>query len=31
VDAHRFVIGSRTATRLIANPSAFRFRYEVSP
>jgi len=31
IDAHRFVIGPRTAARLVANPSAFRFRYEVSP
>ena len=31
VDAHRFVIGTRAAARLIANPSAFRFRYEVAP
>jgi hypothetical protein len=31
VDAHRFVIGSRAAARLVADPSAFRFRYEVSP
>jgi hypothetical protein len=31
VDAHRFVIGSRAAARLIADPSAFRFRYEVLP
>jgi hypothetical protein len=31
VDAHRFVIGSSAAARLVANPSAFRFRYEVSP
>ena len=31
VDAHRFVIGTRAAARLVANPSAFRFRYEVAP
>ena len=31
VDAHRFVIGMRAAARLVANPSAFRFRYEVAP
>jgi hypothetical protein len=31
VDAHRFLIGSRAAARLVANPAAFRFRYEVSP
>jgi hypothetical protein len=31
VDSHRFVIGPRAAARLVANPAAFRFRYEVSP
>jgi len=31
LDAHRFVIGSRAAARLVANPAVFRFRYEVSP
>jgi hypothetical protein len=31
VNAHRFVIGPRAAARLVANPSAFRFRYEVAP
>ena len=31
LDAHRFVIGRRAAARLVANPSAFRFRYEVAP
>jgi hypothetical protein len=31
VDAHRFVIGPRAAARLVANPAAFRFRFEVSP
>jgi hypothetical protein len=31
VDAHRFVIGPRVAARLVANPAAFRFRFEVSP
>ncbi len=31
LDAHRFVIGPATAARLVANPSAFRFRYAVAP
>jgi hypothetical protein len=31
VDAHRFVIGPGAAARLVANPGAFRFRYEVAP
>jgi hypothetical protein len=31
VDAHHFVIGPGQAMRLVADPSAFRFRYEVSP
>lgn len=31
LDAHRFVIGPRAAARLVADPSAFRFRYEVAP
>lgn len=31
VDSHRFVIGANAAARLVANPAAFRFRYEVSP
>jgi hypothetical protein len=30
VDAHRFVIGPRAAARLVADPSAFRFRYSVA-
>jgi hypothetical protein len=29
VDAHRFVIGPDAAARLVADPAAFRFRYEV--
>jgi hypothetical protein len=31
VDARHFVIGPGAAARLVANPSAFRFRYEVAP
>jgi hypothetical protein len=31
LDAHRFVIGPGAAARLVANPSAFRFRYAVAP
>jgi len=31
LDARRFVIGPRAAARLVANPSAFRFRYAVAP
>ena len=31
LDAHRFVIGPRAAARLVADPAAFRFRYEVAP
>ena len=30
VYAHHFVIGPGAAARLVADPSAFRFRYEVS-
>ena len=30
LDAHRFVIGPGTAARLVANPSAVRFRYSVA-
>lgn len=30
LDEHRFVIGPRAATRLVADPSAFRFRYAVA-
>jgi len=31
VNAHTFVIGPRAAKRLVADPSAFRFRFEVAP
>ena len=31
VDAHHFVIGPDAAARLVADPAAFRFRYEVAP
>jgi hypothetical protein len=31
LDAHRFVIGPAAAARLVADPSAFKFRYEVAP
>jgi len=31
VDAHHFVIGPDAAARLVADSSAFRFRYEVAP
>jgi hypothetical protein len=30
VDEHHFVIGPRAAARLVADPSAFRFRYSVA-
>jgi hypothetical protein len=30
LDEHRFVIGPRAAARLVADPSAFRFRYAVA-
>jgi hypothetical protein len=30
LDEHRFVIGPRAAARLVADPSAFRFRYSVA-
>jgi hypothetical protein len=30
LDEHRFVIGPRAASRLVADPSAFRFRYAVA-
>jgi hypothetical protein len=29
LDAHRFVIGRRAAARLVADPAAYRFRFEV--
>lgn len=31
VDAHHFFIGPRAAARLVADPSAFRFKYEAAP
>jgi hypothetical protein len=31
MDAHRFVIGPEAAARLVADPSAFRFRFAVAP